>query len=90
MKKLQQSLQFLQHQEDRLWFWGVDRSDDPNLAAEMLREAGLRLDRRTELPRKAASVALPPERSVPAFLLAPVRRGLAESIESERAAAASD
>src|SRR2546422_3703562 len=54
MKKLQQSLQFLQHQEDRLWFWGVDRSDDPNLAAEMLREAGLRLDRRTELPRKAA------------------------------------
>lgn len=90
MKKLQQSLQFLQRQEDRLWFWGVERSDDPNLAAEMLREAGLRLDRRSEFPRKAASVSLAPERPVPALLLAPVRRGLAESIESERAAAASN
>ncbi len=90
MKKLQQSLQFLQRQEDRLWFWGVERSDDPNLAAEMLREVGLRLDRRSEFPRKAASVSLAPERPVPALLLAPVRRGLAESIESERAAAASN
>ncbi|MBI3669279.1 MAG: hypothetical protein HY237_05815 [Acidobacteria bacterium] len=88
MKKLEQSLQFLQRQEDRLWFWGVDRSDDPNLSGEMLREAGLRLDRRAEFPRKSASMSLPPERPVPAFALAPVRRGLAESIEGARAAAA--
>lgn len=91
MKKLEQSLQFLQRQEERLWFWGVDRSDDPNLAAELLREAGLRLDRRAEFPRRSASMALPPEKPVPAFLLAPVRRGLAESLENIRAvAAASD
>jgi len=90
MKKLEQSLQFLQRQEDRLWFWGVDRSDDPNLSGEMLREAGLHLDQRGEFPRKAASLSVPPERPVPAFLLAPVRRGLAESVESTRAVAAGD
>ena len=90
MKKLEQSLQFLQRQEDRLWFWGVDRSDDPNLSGEMLREAGLRLDRRAEFPRRAASLSLPPDRPVPAFLLAPVRRGLAASVENTRAVAVGD
>lgn len=90
MKKLEQTLQFLQRHEERLWFWGVDRSDDPNLSDELLREAGLRLDRRSEFPRRAASLSLPPDRPVPAFLLAPVRRGLADSIESTRAVAASD
>ncbi len=90
MKKLEQSLQLLQRQEERLWFWGVDRSDDPNLSGEMLREAGLRLDRRAEFPRKSASVSVPPEKPVPSFLLAPVRRGLASAIESSRAVAAGD
>jgi len=88
MKKLEQSLQFLQRQEDRLWFWGVDRSDDPNLSAEMLREVGLHLDRRSEFPRKATSLSVPPDRPVPAFLLAPMRRGLAEAVETTRAVAA--
>ncbi len=69
MKKLEQSLQFLQRQEERLWFWGVDRSDDPNFSGEMLREAGLRLDRRSEFPRNAPTLGTPPERPVPAFLL---------------------
>ncbi len=90
MKKLEQSLQLLQRQEERLWFWGVDRSDDPNLSGEMLREAGLHLDRRAEFPRKAASLSVPPGRPVPAFLLAPVRRGLAASVESTRAVAVGD
>ncbi len=90
MKKLEQSVQFLQRHEDRLWFWGVDRSDDPNLAGELLSEAGLRLDRRTEFPRKSATVVVAPGRPVPAFLFAPVRRGLAESVAGTRAAAASD
>ncbi len=84
MKKLEQSLQFLQQREDKLWFWGVDRSDDPNFSGEMLREVGLRLDRRNEFPRKSASLSLAPERVVPAFLLGPVRRGLAESVEAPR------
>lgn len=85
MKKLEQSLQFLQRHEERLWFWCVDRSDDPKLAEELLLEAGLRLDRRTEFPRKSASVAVPPERPVPAFALAPMRRGLADAVEVGRA-----
>lgn len=84
MKKLEQTLQWLQRNEERLWFWGVDRSDDPNLAAEMLREAGLRFDRRGEFPVRSSSLSLPPERQVPAVLLAPVRRGLADAVESVR------
>jgi len=87
MKKLEQSLQFLQQHEDRMWFWSVDRSDDPNLAGELLHEAGLRLDRRAEFPSKAASVLVRPDRLVPAFVLAPVRRVLADSLAHVRSAA---
>jgi hypothetical protein len=90
MKKLEESMQFLQKNEEHLWFWAVDRSDDPNLAGEMLREAGLRLDRRQEFPRRQASMAVSPNRPVPAFQIAPLRRGLAESVSTLRAAAASD
>jgi hypothetical protein len=90
MKKLEQSLQYLQKHEDKLWFWGVDRSDDPGFSAELLRDAGLKLDHRSEFPRKSASLSLPPERLVPAFLLGPVRRGLAESLETPRAVLAGD
>jgi len=92
MKKMEASLQFLQRDEDRLWFWGVDRSDDPNLSEELLRDGGLRLDRRSDFPRKAASIQVPLEHPVAAFLFAPMRRHLAESVESTepRAVAASD
>ena len=91
IRKLEQTVQFLQQHEDRLWFWGVDRSDDPNLAGEMLREAGLRLDRRAEFPRRLASMAVSPNRPVPAFQIAPLRRGLAEAVSTSRTAmAASD
>jgi hypothetical protein len=90
MKKLEESLDFLQRQEEKLWFWGVDRAEDMGFSAEFLREAGMKLDRRSEFPRKAANVSLTPERAVPAFVLGPMRRGLAESVESTRNAAASD
>jgi hypothetical protein len=52
----------------------------------------MRLDNRTEFPRKAANLTLQPERAVPAFALGPVRRGLAESVEvaSRTVAAAGD
>ncbi len=80
VKKLEQTLQFLQRQEERLWFWGEDRSDDPNFTAELLTEAGLKLDRRAEFPRKSAQVVISPEKPVPAFLVAPVRRSLADSV----------
>jgi len=84
MRKLEETLQYLQQQEDRLWFWGVERSGDPNFPAELVKEAGLRLDRRAEFPRRASNVVLSPEQRVPAVLMAPVRRGLADSIETGR------
>ncbi len=87
MKKVEQALDFLQRQEEKLWFWGVDRAEDMGFSAEFLREAGLRLDRRVEFPKKATSVSLAPEREVPAFVLGPMRRGLAESVEMVRSAA---
>ena len=90
MKKLEEGLDFLQRQEDKLWFWGVDRAEDMGFSAEFLKEAGMRLDRRGEFPKKATSVTLAPERDVPASVLGPMRRGLAEAVEFARAAAAGD
>lgn len=90
MKKLEEALDFLQRQEEKLWFWGVDRAEDMGFSAEFLREAGMKLDRRLEFPKRATSVTLAPEREVPASVLGPMRRGLAESVEFVRAAVAGD
>jgi hypothetical protein len=90
MKKLQEALHFLQRNEEKLWFWGVDRAADLGFSAEFLKEAGLQLDRRLEFPRKASNLSVEPERDVPAFVLGPVRRGLAESVESGRVRLAGD
>jgi hypothetical protein len=84
MKKLEESLQLLQKNEERLRFWGVERSDDPNLAGDLLRDSGLRLDRRREFPGKAAELRIARERMVPASMLAPVRKALADSVAQER------
>jgi hypothetical protein len=83
LRKLEQSVQYLQQQEDRLWFWGVDRTDDPNVSAEMLQEAGLRLDRRGEFPRHTERLAVAPDQRVPTVLLAPMRQRLANSVQFE-------
>jgi hypothetical protein len=90
MKKLEEALDFLQRHEEKLWFWGVDRAEDMGFSAEFLKEAGLRLDRRTDFSKRATSVSLAPEREVPASVLGPMRRGLAESVEMVRTAAAGD
>jgi hypothetical protein len=90
MKKLEESLRFLQRNEEKLWFWGVDRAADLAFSAEFLKDAGLLLDRRLEFPRKAANLTVEPEREVPAFILGPVRRGLAESVEYGRVRLAGD
>lgn len=90
MKRLEEALDFLQRQEDKLWFWGVERAEDMGFSAEFLKQAGMRLDRRNEFPKRATSVTLAPEREVPASVLGPMRRGLAESVEFVRAAAAGD
>ncbi len=52
MKKLEESLQLLQKNEDRLRFWSVEHSDDPNMAGELLHDSGLKIDRRREFPRR--------------------------------------
>ena len=84
MKKLEESLQLLQKNEARLRFWGIERTDDPNLAGDLLQEFGLWLDRRREFPRRVAELGVPRERPVPASMLAPVRRILADSVAQER------
>lgn len=86
MRKLQQALRFLQRNDERLWFWGVDRSDDPNLSGELLNVAGLRLDKRSEFPRQAAVLVLAPDRPVAAEHLSPVRRDLNHSLAALRTA----
>jgi hypothetical protein len=84
MKKLEQSLQLLQKSEERLRFWGVERSDDPNVAGDLLQEFGLFLDRRREFPRKLAEINVGTEKPIAASMLAPVRRILADSVSQER------
>jgi hypothetical protein len=86
IKKLEQSLQYLQKREESLWFWGAERSDDPNLTTELLADVGLKVDRRAEFPRKAANMVISAERPVPAFHIAPLRRTLAESVAPARLA----
>lgn len=84
MKKLEEALQVLQKNEEKLRFWAVERTDDPNFAGDLLREFGLWLDRRHDFPRKVAEINVPRERAVPASQLAHVRRTLQESIGQER------
>ncbi len=86
MKKLEESLQALQKHEARLRFWGLERTDDPNVAGELLQEFGLWLDRRRDFPRKAAEVAAASERAITASTLASIRRALADSLAQERPA----
>jgi hypothetical protein len=84
MKKLEESLQLLQKNEERLRFWAVERTDDPNLAGDLLQEFGLALDRRKDLPRKVAELVIAQEKAVPPSRLASMRRLLADSLAEER------
>src|ERR1700685_3837920 len=51
MKRLEEALQLLQRHEQRLWFWGRERSDDTNFAADLLGAVGLQIDPAAEVPR---------------------------------------
>lgn len=84
MKKLEESLQLLQRNEERLRFWSIERSDDPMVAGDLLQESGLWLDRRRDFPRKVAELSVARGRAVPASTLASLRRTLADSIGDER------
>ncbi|MGH9730347.1 MAG: hypothetical protein ACRD4A_01505, partial [Candidatus Acidiferrales bacterium] len=90
MKRLEEALQLLQRHEEHLWFWGVERSDDPKVALEMLNQFGLHYDRRKDFPRRVAELTVPIGRAVSAFRLAQARRALADSVSSGRTALASD
>lgn len=84
MKKLEESLQALQKNEDKLRFWGVERTDDPTFTGDLLSEFGLWLDRRRDFPRKVAELTVTRERQVVSSQLAQLRRVLADSIGQER------
>jgi hypothetical protein len=84
MKKLEESLQLLQKSEEKLRFWTVERTDDPALAGDLLQEFGLWVDRRREFPRRTGEIAVARERPVPAGVLAPLRRILADAVAQER------
>ena len=90
IKRLEEAVQLLQREEERLWFWGVERTDDPKLAAELLGRLGLRYDQRREFPKRVAEFAVPAGRAVSAFRLAQARRALADSVSAGRTALASD
>jgi hypothetical protein len=87
MKKLEESLQVLQKNEERLRFWGLERTDDPTLAGDLLKEFGLGLDRRRDLPLRVAELGVPRDRPVRASRLATVRRFLASAVAQERVVA---
>lgn len=84
MKKLEESLQLLQRSEEKLRFWAVERTDDPALAGDLLQDFGLRLDRRRDFPRRTGEIAVLREKPVPAAVLAPLRRILADAVAQER------
>src|SRR5579863_2009302 len=88
MRKLEQTLRFMQRSEERLWFWGIDRSDDPNFAADLLGTEGLKVDRRSEFPAHSVAVMLAPDRPVHGELLQPVRRDFSQTREMARSASA--
>ena len=84
IQKLEESLRFLQMNEERLWFWGVDRSDDPNFASELLSEEGLKWDKRAEFPRRSTLIAIAPDRDLLADTLALIRREFGKLNTRER------
>lgn len=88
MRKLEQTLRFMQRSEERLWFWGIDRSDDPNFAADLLGTEGLKLDRRSEFPAHSVTVMLAPDRPVLSEILQPVRRDFSQTRGLARSASA--
>lgn len=74
LRRLAQSIEELHRAEERLRFWGVEHSDDPELIDELLTGIGLALDRRIDFPATAATIAAAPNRPMPALSLARLKR----------------
>jgi hypothetical protein len=86
LRKLERVLRFLQLNEERLWFWGADRRDDPDFSADLLNDMGLKMDRRDEFPERFSVISLATDRPVAADQLDLVRRNLSQTGEVVRAA----
>ena len=89
VRRLAESIEALHRAEERLRFWAVEHSDDPELITELLVEIGLALDRRNVFPATAATISAAPDRAVPALALARLKRELAPQfapLEVERSA----
>src|SRR5260370_184016 len=52
MKKLEEALDFLQRQEEKLWFWVVDRAEDIAFSAEFLKKPEFLLAPPSPIPRQ--------------------------------------
>lgn len=80
LARLQTALRYLQRQEEELWMWGSNPSDRSLLFKELLREAGLELDRRRDFPRSAVVVAARPGEAFRPLQLAELKRKLSERL----------
>jgi hypothetical protein len=85
-RKLERVLRFLQLNEERLWFWGADRRDDPDFSPELLNDIGLKIDRRTELPERFSVITLGPDHPLGSDQVSLIRRNLTQSKEVLRPA----
>lgn len=77
LRRLREAIDGLQHAEERLRFWAIERSGDPELLAELLGEMGLAHDRRNEFPASAVTITVAPEQPVRAAAIATLKRELA-------------
>lgn len=81
LRRLREAIEALQRAEERLRFWAVERSDDPQLLDDMLAEFGLGLDQRNEFPATAVRIQLAPDAALPAARLADLKRRLSTRLE---------
>src|SRR5258708_12467477 len=61
MKKLEEGLDFLQRNEENLWFWGVDRAEYLGFSAEFLKDPALNLIHLQSFPPKPPSLSPLPQ-----------------------------
>lgn len=80
VSRLQTALRYLQREEEKLWLWGSDASDRDLLFGQMLRDAGLQLDRRRDFPRRAVVLAVPSGQAFRPTQFAEIKRKLSERL----------
>lgn len=77
LRRLRKAIDELQRSEERLRFWAVERSGDPQLLAELLAEINLEPDQRNKFPATAVRITLKPGDPLPAARLAEFKQQLA-------------